>query len=672
MKRILLLLSLFFFNSLHAQVEDISFTLAPTAEYVWWDDQTGLESNFLYGGKIGFGFGEYLELSGIYQTSNQLQTDFSSFGLTNFSTEIFEKQDVKLNRYGGELKVNFSKGRLSPYATLGTGIQSLEVNETNLEQIYAGFGLGLRLGISNRINLLIEAKAIGFSIDAANNLLTTANQVEYGVNTESYGVEETFNFGAIAALQFYLGGRKPGELSSLDRAYLNDYQGNFKGWSWVLEPSLAYVDFDAESFYRNTWMGGAYFGVDFTKFVGVRVYYFQAMQDESINLDFEDLNTYGLEFRAKLNDGSGVNPYLILGGGYLNVESDYEGVIEGVGAQSTGFANAGLGLDIPLGRNVLITGGARAMATSSRNIVDALGPDVLQTHVMYNAGIKIQVGKRANRPDASKETLQTNELSALEQNLNKKDREDYERLNRLIQKYNLELKDIDNQLENTYQKGATSEALYLLEQKREVSKELREVEKLRNMFKGSQFYNEGEYLKMTPQEFEDLIDRILEGIDKKFNENESKVYRENQESDIQQLAKKVIELQNKLNEQKNAENGTEAALKNETDSIEKVKADQETKMILDTTAKKQNELNSRLELLNKRIEELNQELQKQQQDLEKDKEETKELKSNVGKIQKATEATDKKLKELDKKIEKESQSIPDTTTKSDQKEEGNR
>lgn len=658
MKRIIFIIPLFCFQMLVAQMEDISFTLAPTAEYVWWDDQTGLANDFLYGGKIGFGFGEYLELSGIFQTSNQLQTDFSSFGFENFSNESFEPQDVTLNRYGGELKVNFSKGTFSPYATIGTGVQSIEMNDAKFEQIYAGLGLGLRLGISNRINLLVEARATGFRIDAANNLLSPANQAEYGVNLNTYGTEETLNVGARAALQIYLGGRKPGELSALDRAYLSQYQGDFKGWSWVLEPSLAYLDFDSDSFYRNTWMAGGYFGVDFTKFVGVRAYYFQSMQDESISLDFDDLNMYGLEFRAKLNDGRGVNPYLILGGGYLNVMSDYEGVLAGNGAQSAGFANAGLGLDIPLGRTILITGGVRAMATSTRNITDLNGPDVLQSHIMYNAGIKIQVGKKSNQPQQSTATNQTNALDLLQNGQDKSDVKNYNKLNELIQNYKKDLLEIDEQLEKAYQQQNTNSILLLLEEKRRVSKELREVEKMKSTFSGNLQYGTEEYLKMTPKEFEDLIDRILEGIDKKMQQDQTQTNAQLQKTDIKLLAEKVLELQEMSNqENKTIEVDTTNTSKDSDSTREEAlkanaKAEKEMEMILESNSEKYQQIDKRMETLNKRIDEFSKQLEQQQNQLKKDQKSSKELKSSIDKVQKATEATDKKLKELDKKMDK--------------------
>ena len=48
-----------------AQVKDISFTLSPAAEYTWWDNKAGLKNDVLVGGKLGFGFGEYIELRAV-------------------------------------------------------------------------------------------------------------------------------------------------------------------------------------------------------------------------------------------------------------------------------------------------------------------------------------------------------------------------------------------------------------------------------------------------------------------------------------------------------------------------------------------------------------------------------------------------------------------------------
>lgn len=644
MKRILQITLIFSFLSSYSQVEDISFTLAPTADYVWWDSQTGLANDFLYGGKVGFGFGEYLEISGIFQTSSSLETDFSSFGLNGFSTENFTSQKVDLQRYGGELKVNFSKGVFSPYLTLGTGIQALEVNNDKFEQIYAGVGLGLRLALGDRINLLVEGRAVGFEIDAANNLLTAENQALYGVNATDFTNEQTVNLSALAAIQIYLGGRKPGELSALDKAYLKKYNRGFQGWAWVLEPSLAYVDFDDQSLYRNTWMAGGYFGVDFTEFIGVRAYYYRALEDEKISADLDDLSLYGIEFRAKLNDGRGVNPYLILGGGYLDAASSYVASEPNLSAQSTGFANAGLGLDIPLGRTFLLTGGARIMATSSKETTNPTGPDVLQTHTMYNVGVKIQLGKKAKftpveklSDNDEKENLRAYSLTATEV-------DQQERLQSLIKAYKEELLKLNTDIEKANQENNTQQLIQLLEEKRRVSDNLSEAEQLARQFNFPKVNTEGEYLKMTPDEFEQLLLRILEGIDKKLATSSAPTP-SLEKAQIKELAAQVdalkneLELKNQANQPKEEEPTTEVSKEDLTD-VQKKTREEELPM------------NKVLDSIQKQLDAMSQQLKAQQEALDKQtsksnsqQKEQEQLKKNLEEVKKRAAETQALLEE---------------------------
>lgn len=516
MKCKLLMVALFFATISQAQVKDISLTFSPVAEHVWWDNQAGLGDNFLFGGKVGFGFGEYLELSGVFLTSEGMQTDFSSFSFNDFDATNFDAQDIRLKRWGGEAKINFSSSAISPYATFGTGIQKIQLSSTDssTEQIYASFGLGLRFALTNRINFLLEGRATGFSSNPVNSLLTLDQIADLGINVNQYNNENLLNFSALAALQIYLGGRKPGELSALDKAYLEKYKGGFKGWSLVFEPSLAYANFDSNSLYRDTWLAGAYFGTDFNEYVGVRTYYYQGLSDERISTDSDRLNMYGLELRAKLNNGNGVIPYLILGGGRLNIQSGYLGSVGGLTAQSSNFANAGLGLDIPLGRNLLITGGFRAMATSGVDSENIIGQDVLQTHVMYNAGVKIQLGKKV-KISVTSEDLIKDKLQSLEEKLSYND-DEYKRLNKLKKAYELEIDKLNENLEKAYQNKNTKQAVGVLEDKKRVEQSLVEVLKLQRLLKTPE-KEQGEYYKMTPVEFENLIDRILQGLDEKYN-----------------------------------------------------------------------------------------------------------------------------------------------------------
>lgn len=542
MKHPLLLVLLLIITSTRAQVKDISFTFSPIAEYVWWDNQAGLGDDFLFGGKVGFGFGEYLELSGVFMTSEGMQTDFSSFGFSDFDAANFQQQDLRLIRWGGEAKINFSSAAVSPYVTLGTGIQNIKLSAAanSTEQIYASLGLGLRFALTERINFLLEGRATGFNTNPVNSLLTPEQVSELGINPSEFSSEDLFNFSALAALQIYLGGRKPGELSALDKAYLEKFKGGFKGWSWVLEPSIAYANFDSNSLYRNTWMAGAYFGTDFNEYVGVRTYFYQGLSDEPISTDFERLNMYGLELRAKLNDGNGVVPYLILGGGRLNVQSGYLGSTGGLSAQSSNFANAGLGLDIPLGRNFLLTGGVRAMATSGLDTQTFDGTDVLQTHLLYNAGVKFQLGKKVDT-SFTLDDSEANELQNIEKQLAISDNQEYQRLKQLRKSYEDEIQQLNEELKNATQQNNTKKAVEILEDKKRVEKSLSVVIKLQRSVQAPES-TQGEYFKMTPEEFERLIDRILQGLDEKYAPQQQTLNQEKQFNEA--LLERLIQLEN--------------------------------------------------------------------------------------------------------------------------------
>jgi hypothetical protein len=73
---------------------------------------------------------------------------------------------------GGEFKANIGVGRLSPYVTLGTGVQNIELMRGNdFDQIYASFGLGIKTKFSDRVVFFFcEGKNTQYNFDAGKNL----------------------------------------------------------------------------------------------------------------------------------------------------------------------------------------------------------------------------------------------------------------------------------------------------------------------------------------------------------------------------------------------------------------------------------------------------------------------------------------------------------------------
>jgi hypothetical protein len=562
MKNISHVILFFFFTSFgFAQVKDVSFTISPFAEYTWWDDKSGLEDGTLLGGKLGFGFGEYVELRAIYLQSIDLKTNFDKFGINGFSSSLFNARDIKLSRWGGEFKANIGVGTFSPYVIVGTGVQNIEVDGGNdFDQIYASFGLGIKTKFSDRIVFSLEGKNTQYNFDSGKNLLSNADKTTFGVTDNDFSSNLLSNWSVQGSLQFYLGGRQPGTLSELDKAYQQKFKDGFRGLRFVVEPSLNYIEFDNNSSFRNTWLLGGYAGFDFDSYTGIRVFYLEATENESISTNFDKLAMYGVEFRARLNDGAGVSPYLVLGGGYINPLGGYLGVND-VKVEGEEFASAGLGLNIPLHKNILITGGARGMVTSTQDIEDLGGPDQLQTHMMYNAGIKLTFGAKSKDP----KTIYQSQLDDALMTQNKITEAEYQRkieankvnnnkrLTTLKEKYQTQLDSLQVELELANKENNTDKAVEVLEQKNETKKALSEVETVskksnlsttvpaeeKKVVKEVEIVQEKqvekqskELIKMSPAELESLIDRIL-------RETYPSQKRENKSTEIEELNRRI-------------------------------------------------------------------------------------------------------------------------------------
>ncbi len=158
----------------YAQVKDISVTFSPAAEYTLWDNKAGIEDGFLIGGKIGFGFGEYVELRATYMQYLDLKTNFEDFGLDNYSNEFFTARDIKLTRIGEEFKANFgTKTKLNPYLTIGSGVQAITLEKQDKhEQIFATLGLGAKFNLGKRTVFALEAKNTTYNFNSGLRLLT--------------------------------------------------------------------------------------------------------------------------------------------------------------------------------------------------------------------------------------------------------------------------------------------------------------------------------------------------------------------------------------------------------------------------------------------------------------------------------------------------------------------
>ena len=523
-----------------AQVKDISFAVAPTADYVWFPKKTAVTNGFMAGGYVGFGFGRNLELLGSYKHSIGLKSTLDGYDAPAAISNVFEAKDVSIYRWGGELKGNIPMAySFQPYVTLGSGVQTIKANDLSQNQVYFGLGIGSKFNLARRLTLNIEAKATHFSLDSRNILYkpTEANTSAYN-SWINNNVEDKSHlaWSVGAGLQLYLGGRNPNELTELDQVYTS-----LKGFKVVIEPTLGYLNFSDDSNLRDAYFGGLALGVDFTEYIGVRGYYHRAMKDEKFSAEFDKLSIYGGDFLARLNVAKGVVPYLQIGVGYMKVGDDYVGKVVSNTNTSGIFAKGGVGLAIPLGKRVELFGVANLMYTTRNEDVSSALSSVhkLQSNVFYNAGVRIKLAKSVEKELYEQElgaaeaakvwvatpTTTTNVASTVSPE------------KRNLAYYNSQITATEKQLQMAYQNGDTANANRLL-------KEKQQWENLRNTYVAERLpYPASEQVRlvrMTPEELQQLINDVV----KRIREGEVK----SPEQRIDRLEKLLLEMQDSKSE----------------------------------------------------------------------------------------------------------------------------
>ena len=570
-------------TNVSAQVKDISFAIAPTAEYVWWNKKSAIENGFMAGGYVGFGFGRNLELLGSYSQSLGLKSTIDGFSAPDNIKNAFVSTDVDVRRWGGELKGNIPMAySFQPYVTLGSGIQTIKANEVGQDAVYFTFGLGAKFNLARRLTLNVQAKGSRFNLDASNILHKTSEPRTSTYNqwiTNNVSDKNMFNWSVGAGLQLYLGGRNPNELTELDHSYTN-----LKSFKFVLAPSLGYINFDNDNNFRDAYLAGASLGFDFTEYIGIRGFYYQAMNDEKISSSFDKLSLYGADFSARLNVSNGVVPYITVGGGYLKAGNGYQGKVATVENESGIFAKGGVGLAIPLGKHLELFGAANMLyTTNNENATNALkSPDKLQTNILYNAGIRIKFAKENEKytyqdlvsqlhtPETNNVTEQTKVQTTTKVAPVSQKQKD-------IDYYNAQIAAVEKQIQNAYRQNDINNASLLL-------KEKKKWEDLRNNYVAENVTysteNQAHLVRMTPEQLQTLISEVVN----KIEEGEGKT----PDQRIDRLEKLLLELKNNdkaIEEQQKINQSILEAVKNLEEKVEK------TNIIVPTTQRTNTTIN---------------------------------------------------------------------------------
>ncbi len=390
-----------------AQVSGVGYRLVPSGSYVRWDGDAALDDGFLYGGGVGLSFGEYVELTGLYLFGSDFETDFSDFSgiedaeLDSMLTSL-DPRGVDLQRYGGELKLNLGSGSLIPFLTAGAGLIRFDVEDKEpTRNIYLTGGAGLQVSLADRYTLTLQAEDLAYRYNPGTTFFTPGDLAETNLTLDDFNQTLVHNISFRAALQLYLGGRRPGELSDVDRAFLDQFSDGLRGVSLQIEPFYSRVNFNDAFTYRDQSFVGAEVGVNLGPLVGLRGFFARGV-DTDDPTDFEPIQMYGGDAKLRLASGQGIVPFLTFGAGYLDVLSDYNEADGGgpfaARSEDRPFALGGGGLELPLGDRLRLHGEVRGLLMSTQDEGDISQTEDVFLSPQYRAGVSFGLGGDVTAP----------------------------------------------------------------------------------------------------------------------------------------------------------------------------------------------------------------------------------------------------------------------------------
>lgn len=426
-----------------AQVNDVSFIVSPMAGYTFWNKSLNLGDSPFWGVRAGFGIGPIFEVRGVYAQSFDLKGKLQGSGW-NIAQNLGDKLNgskVEMSRVGGELKVNlWNNAVVTPYLTAGAGVLNFKYDDpaqagsrVSEDQLYGALGGGLKFNLGRRVALSLEATNTLFNVDLENRYLSS----------DITSAKTLQNWGGQASLDIYLGGRQYAT-DAVSRAYRRMFSDGFRGMKFVLEPGVAYMRFNSNSKFNDSWLIGGSAGVDLSSIFGLRGFYYRT-SDPANKLKLktsDDLQLFGGNVLARLNVARGVTPYLTLGGGYMQVAKDYVDYYGKTGTTSNGwFAMGGAGLEIPLHRTIALYGQANVMLNEQENksIGTVYDPSSINVNWLMQAGVRLNFGRKSRSGiDAYEDYAEQRVSYANERNLAE--------INKLRASYDARISDYNSQI----------------------------------------------------------------------------------------------------------------------------------------------------------------------------------------------------------------------------------
>lgn len=356
------------------QGQSVGYSVVPSYEQIRWGDAFGLEDNRLFGARLALDFGPYFSLQPFYEWQNNvgIRSDLTIPSGADVATAF----DVAL--FGAAMQVNFGSGSLVPFIKGGGGILRTD-DEINgkIDRIFLRGGGGVRFGLGDRTGGEIFAERISNRLDKP----FIPGAVEQAQLDKDNNLVNSLLFGA--GFRIALGGASPGG---------DGMSGILPGI--FLEPFSSRIDFDSKMHLGRQYTVGARGGIDFNQNVGLRAYYWRAVDDKY--KDWTDMEGFGAEAQFALNTGPGLSPFLVTGVGRITPFGEYRDE-DGNRRDKFDHFTLGAGVSWALGDRSNLEFAARDLLTTvGSDIQDVANFNDLISNWQYSAGLSISFGAKPN------------------------------------------------------------------------------------------------------------------------------------------------------------------------------------------------------------------------------------------------------------------------------------
>lgn len=358
-------LALFVARSSPAQ--QISYTIVPAAEFVTWDNALALEDDWLAGARFSLRFGPYIELAPFYLTRRGLDLDPDRaddvFGVPAASAS------PNIEYFGANVQANFGQRGLIPFLRLGGGVIRIDPETApRHDRVAVSAGGGLRFGLT-WLQGEVFAEQFAFRLDPGRL---------FQGGTPAPGrapLHHNWSYGAAVMIP----------LSEVDP---DMPVVGLRGTTAPIEPFIGRLNYSGDRL-ADQDLFGVRAGVDFSRLVGVRGFYWRGANDNFRETD--PISGYGAEVQFNLNTGPGISPFLILGGGQLDYGSGFTAPGGAPDDQTTLILGGGLTFQLweRIGLNLAL----RDYVISFDEPLDATGdPDELTHNTVVTAGLGFAIG----------------------------------------------------------------------------------------------------------------------------------------------------------------------------------------------------------------------------------------------------------------------------------------